>query len=230
MLWIGLDDTDTLDTRGTGHLARLLAAELSDAYTIHGVTRHQLLLDPRIPYTKKNSSAALHLAAQDTRPAALDALFERVGGWLRAACPPGSDPGLCVALDPPESLTVFGARAKREVLAQAQARTLAADAGVRLAGLGGSEDGVIGALAAVGLAAGGTDGRYVLVGASRELAGLQPVGAVLAAGIARVETEAGEALSQGMVWCDKLRPALRGGLPVVVVAPADGHWLPLRFD
>ncbi len=230
MIWLGIDDTDNLDTRGTGHLARLLAAELNGSYAVHGVTRHQLLLDPRIPYTKKNSSAALHLSADDTGPAALDALFERVGGWLREACAPGSDPGLCVANDPPEAVTAFGRRVREEVVTQAEARALAESAGLRLAGLGGTEDGVIGALAAVGLAAGGSDGRYVLVGAQRELAGVQPVGVVLAAGITRVQTEDGTILRDGLIQCDKLRPALLGGEPVVVVRQAEGVWLPLRFD
>mgnify|MGYP000273024857 CR=1 FL=1 len=58
MLFIGLDDTDNLESRGTGHLARQIAATLSADYSVLGVTRHQLLLDPRVPCTKNNSSAA----------------------------------------------------------------------------------------------------------------------------------------------------------------------------
>jgi hypothetical protein len=60
-VFIGLDDTDNLESRGTGWLARDIAAELSADYPVVGVTRHQLLVDPRVPYTSHNSSAAITL-------------------------------------------------------------------------------------------------------------------------------------------------------------------------
>ena len=58
---VGIDDTDNLDSRGTGRLARDIAAELEGEFKVLAVTRHQLLVDPRIPYTSHNSSAAIHL-------------------------------------------------------------------------------------------------------------------------------------------------------------------------
>jgi len=61
MLFIGLDDTDTLESRGTGRLARRIAAALAADYSVLGVTRHQLLVDPRVPCTRNNSSAAIAL-------------------------------------------------------------------------------------------------------------------------------------------------------------------------
>jgi len=57
MVLIGMDDTDNLESRGTGSLARQVAAALAADYTLLGVTRHQLLKDPRVPCTKNNSSA-----------------------------------------------------------------------------------------------------------------------------------------------------------------------------
>jgi hypothetical protein len=33
-----------------------------------------------------------------------------------------------------------------------------------------------------------------------------------------------------LVQCDKLRPARRGGRPVLFVEWADGYWLPLKLD
>ena len=63
MIYIGIDDTDNKTSRGTGHLARLIAADLAQDYRLLGVTRHQLLVDPRIPYPAKNSSAAIALEA-----------------------------------------------------------------------------------------------------------------------------------------------------------------------
>lgn len=228
MLFIGIDDTDNLESRGTGHLAREIALQLPPEYGLVGVVRHQLLFDARVPYTRHNSCKAIILDANGAvEPVAL---LERVGAMMLADFQPGSDPGVCVASAPPEAIVEFGQRAKRELLLQSDARQLATRLGVPLVGLGGTQDGVIGALAAVGLAASGEDGRYMLVGRIRELTGLQPVEAVLAAGIAAVQTEDGSAVSSGWVQCDRLRPARRGGRPVLVVRPENGHWLPLKLD
>ncbi len=105
-----------------------------------------------------------------------------------------------------------------------------AEHGIALIGLGGDQGGVIGALAALGLAAGGDDGRYVQVGRSRELAGLQPVPVVLAAGIAAVRTVDGRSISHGLVQTDKIRPARRGGQAIAVVEWTGEYWQPLKLD
>jgi len=228
MIYVGLDDTDNLESRGTGHLARQIAAMLSADYTVLGVTRHQLLVDPRVPYTKNNSASAILI--EDNGVTDKDGLADRIREHMLSDFQEGSDPGLCVAVDPPSLLSDFGRRVQREVVAQEQARALASQTGVILVGLGGDEDGVIGALSAVGLAASGDDGRYVLVGRSRELTGLQPISAILEAGISAVRTQEGDAVTSGMVDADKMRPARRGGLPVLVVEHNGTHWHPLKLD
>ena len=229
MILIGLDDTDVLESRGTGHLAREIAAMLSASYTLLGVTRHQLLRDPRVPCTKNNSCSAILL--DGSREPDPEELFLHVKKRMLAHFQPGSDPGLCVATVPMAAGIVdFGRRAQRELVTQGKARALAQENGVLLLGLGGDEGGVIGALAAVGLAATGDDGRYVLVGRSRELTGLQPVSALLAAGIAAVRTADGQPVTEGLVQTDRLRPARRGGQPVAVVEQAAEHWQPLKLD
>jgi tRNA(Ile2) C34 agmatinyltransferase TiaS len=228
MIFIGLDDTDTAESRGTGHLARAIAAELAKDFEIAGVTRHQLLLDPRVPCTRNNSCAAIAIAVNgnlDERTVA-----ERVQALMLADYQPGSDPGLCVARVVPGAVVEFGHRAKSSLVTQEEARSLASVYGLSLAGLGGDEDGVIGALAAVGLAATGEDGRYVLVGRSRELTGLQPVQAILEAGIVAVQTIDGQPVETGLIQTDKLRPARRGGQPIAVVEWDSDHWLPLKLD
>jgi tRNA(Ile2) C34 agmatinyltransferase TiaS len=228
MLFIGLDDTDNLESRGTGHLAREIAAALAAGYSVLGVTRHQLLVDPRVPSTRNNSCAAIALDVDGhANPAAL---LEQVRALMMADFQPGSDPGLCLARAVPAAVTEFGRRAQRELVGQDEARALATKHGLLLQGLGGDEGGVIGALAAVGLAATGEDGRYVLVGRSRALTGLQPVSALLAAGIVAVQTTEGEPVAEGLVQTDKLRPARRNGQPVAVVEWAGDHWLPLKLD
>jgi tRNA(Ile2) C34 agmatinyltransferase TiaS len=228
MIFIGLDDTDTLESRGTGHLAREIAAALATDYPVLGVTRHQLLVDPRVPCTKKNSSAAIVLNVNGGSD--LAALAERIRALMLANYQPGSDPGLCVAAAVSPAVVEFGRQAQRRLVTQGEARSLAAAHAIPLLGLGGDQGGVIGALAAVGLAASGEDGRYVLVGRSRELMGLQPVSALLAAGIAAVRTLDGQPVTEGLVNVDKLRPARRGGQPVAVVEWAGDYWQCLKLD
>ena len=227
MIYIGLDDTDMLDTRGTGRLARDIAAELAAEYVITAVTRHQLSSDPRVPCTHKNSSAVIHL---DAPASTVPAVMNRIKALMLADFIPGSDPGLCVTAVVPTAITQFGRRAKEALVSQTEARELAANYGLPLIGLGGTEDGVIGALAAVGLAAGGNDGRYIVIGQVRELAGLQPVDTLLNAGVTAVQTLDGTPVTTGMVLTDKLRPARRNGRPVAVVQWQDEYWLPLKLD
>lgn len=227
MLYIGLDDTDTRDTRGTGHLARMVARALSADFPVLGVTRHQLLFDPRVPYTAKNSCAAIMLQADGQYR---EQVAQCVTAIMQDAFVEGSDPGLCVTAAVPAAVMDFGRRAKVELVTQAEARELAESHGVALMGLGGTNDGMIGALAAVGLAACGEDGRYVQIGGSRELAGLQTVGAVTAAGVGCVQAADGTPVREGMVLADKLRPARRQGSPVLVVEWQDDYWLPLKLD
>jgi hypothetical protein len=59
MIFAGIDDTDTLDSPGTNHVARGIAAEVASAYQCLRIVRHQLLFDSRIPYTSKNSCCSL---------------------------------------------------------------------------------------------------------------------------------------------------------------------------
>jgi len=59
----------------------------------------------------------------------------------------------------PELLVEFGYRAKKSVLSMEDAHRVAEESGVHLSGHGGTRQGVIGALAGVGLRLGGNDGR-----------------------------------------------------------------------
>jgi hypothetical protein len=70
----------------------------------------------------------------------------------------------------------------------------------------------------------------VLVGSLRELSGLQPVSAVLSAGVDHLQTLEGQPVTQGMIFTEKLRPARRGGVPVAVVQWDVDHWQPVKLD
>jgi hypothetical protein len=204
-----------------------MAAALAQDFRVHGVTRHQLLKDERVAMTAKNSSAAILLEG-NPYPLA------EIAGYARKLMlddfQSGSDPGLCVASQVPAQIIAYGQRAQREFLYQQEARDLAAAHDLYLEGLGGNEGGVIGALAAVGLAAQGNDGRYVLFNSIRDLEGLQSMAAVLAAGVRAIQTLDGRPVTDGLVLTDKLRPARRNSQPVLFVERQDDHWLPLKLD
>lgn len=232
VIYIGMDDTDTAETRGTGALARNVAAELSGDYKVLGVVRQQLLRDPRVPCTKNNSSKGLLLEPLpgDGRNGDLGALAARVRGLMLDDFQPGSDPGLCVTRAVPAEVVEFGLRAQRELLTKAEARELAARHRIYLEELGGDGMGIIGALAAVGLTASGDAGRYIQVGKLRSLSGPHTVESVLAAGIDAVETADGRPVASGMLDAGILRPARRGGRAVAVVQQEGDVLLPLKLD
>jgi hypothetical protein len=225
---IGLDDTDNAASRGTGRLARELLKEfVGRGIRPLGVTRHQLLLDARIPYTSHNSSACVGVAADDGADLAA-AAFDFVAS--RAA--EGSDPGVCVAPAGAvgREIVQFGQRATSEIVAMAEAEQLARAAGARLRALGGSGLGIIGALAATGLRAGGGEGRFIDLPGLRSLpdrlraADFQRLGIRLAhEGPRRPRRDdAYETLG----W---VRPRLLGGQPVLPVQwNEEQHaWLPV---
>ncbi|NQV03660.1 MAG: hypothetical protein HQ542_13510 [Bacteroidia bacterium] len=175
-VYIGIDDTDNLESRGTGHMARALAQSLlhTGLVKVYSITRHQLLVDPAIPYTSHNSSACI---------------FGKVSGneyWMRNYCSDfllahaasGSDVGLCIAFEEEihEDIIRFGNQAKEVVLAKSAATNLARKYQIFLAGLTGKKIGVIGALAAVGLRFEGNDGRLLWMERLREIQGVFSAG------------------------------------------------------
>ena len=159
MIFIGIDDTDIIGTPGTNQLARVILKRLGETARNSIICRHQLFFDPRVPYTSHNGSASIQLPDADAADAQhlTHTIREVMRDWFVA----GSDPGLCVALGATEEMKAFSLRCKSEVVTQEEAREIAACAGCHLEGLGGTEQGVIGALAAVALVVGGEDGRVV---------------------------------------------------------------------
>jgi hypothetical protein len=213
-------------------LARAIAGALAGRFAVRGVTRHQFLVDPRVPSTSHNSSATLHLQGDEN--AELAPLADEVEAIMRADFQEGSDPGLCVARTISAEMIEFGRRAKTDLVTQTQARAIAERCGCILRGLGGTQDGVIGALAGVGLASNGEDGRFILVGTLRELAGVQSVESILACGVFQVRTMDGIVLERGQVDTQgKLRPALRGHEAVLYVEPqtdSASTWRAVKLD
>lgn len=123
---LGLDDTDMPGTPGTGRLARTIASVIADLHPVLGITRHQLLIDPAIPYTSHNSSAVIHI---DAGAGALAGIAATARDLVLDAFAPGADPGIAVVeIDAvPPALVAFGQDAKRCVLTADQAFRLAAN-------------------------------------------------------------------------------------------------------
>ncbi len=163
-IYISIDDTDTIDTPGSGHLAEHIARELQQESLTSGcspITRHQLFVHEAVPFTSHNSSMCF---TADIGVNNLEEVVEIAGRLLEQGAALGSDPGLCIAVDGDtldrQALIEFGVRAKGNLLTKEEACALARTTGVHLSEHGGTGDGIIGALAAVGLRLHGSDGRF----------------------------------------------------------------------
>src|SRR5262249_16903674 len=185
------------------------------------ICRHQLFFDPRVPYTSQNGAASIQLPrGDDIQRGELIATVREVM-WSRFV--EGSDPGLAVTAKASDEMTAFAGRAKNDLVTQAEARAVADRGGCHLEGLGGTQQGIIGALAAVALVAGGDDGRVVHVHEwpwPDSFSGVQPVAAIHRRGIAEIQTLSGEVFTGAFVDIGRrLRPNWRSGRIVLFVQP-----------
>jgi len=228
-IYLGLDDTDSLDSDyGTGKVARWFSGELPAGCRMWGVVRQQLLVDDAIPYTSHNSSACLIIESSRNGDL-LRELEERAAKHLGRHASASSDPGLCIAAENAPGLAglmKFGLACTHRVVTQDDARR--ACPGIQLTGHGGSNDGIIGAAAAVGLTAAGWYGRFIEFGHLRRLPSELRVEELEEQGIrimamdrdAPVPKPADRVLTQSWV-----RPRLLGGQPVLpVVQQTPGVW------
>lgn len=161
---ISIDDTDDLCSPGSGQLAEELARELIQcglAADVSTISRHQLFVHHLVPYTSHNSAMCFTARTDSQKYADLITCCQN---FLTLRSAEGSDPGLCVTHEDNDrggmaQLIEFGLQAKRCVLDKQTAYHLAEQTGVHLSEHGGSGDGIIGALAGVGLRISGCDGR-----------------------------------------------------------------------
>jgi len=230
---VSIDDTDTLNSRGTGRLARSIADTLAADYPIYGVTRHQLYVHPDIPYTSHNSCAVIHVETNVTD--AVDTIYATVQQVMLDDFIEGSDPGLAVASSDQivPSLIAFGKDAKCMILTQEKARDLAKNLNIRLTGLGGTEDGVIGAMAGLGLAVELNDGRFIQRGKIRNLFGQCSVQQLLAAGVDEVCTLDGLTITSGVVMNEENKSPKAcpvNGRTVLFVEDRDGILTAVKRD
>lgn len=225
---ISIDDTDNLDSPGTGALASQIAADLeSNGWgTSSFITRHQLLVHPDIPYTSHNSSMCFRARIKH---GCLEQVISHAADYLARESAEGSDPGLCVAvvdqLTEPDELIKYGRAAKESVLTKESAYELARRANIHLSEHGGTGQGIIGALAGAGLRLGGNDGRLkgqlnigepgsvLTIAALRSHDGIDEVRAL----------DGGDVADGDMVLLgEKMKTVLLEGRAVLLVVQSDG--------
>jgi len=158
--FVGLDDTDNKNSRGTGFKSRQLGKliEEQNLGEVQSISRHQLFVHSKIAYTSQNSSACLVVNTEN-----IEGLKSLCIEYLKKVAEEGSDAGLCIAgADQIDACVLqWGNRAKKEVLRKEEAYEIAKRGSIFLEGYTGTKIGVIGALAAVGLRKGGNDGRNI---------------------------------------------------------------------
>lgn len=226
---IGIDDTDNPNSPGTGRLARDLCAELTKrGMKSLGVTRHQFLFDRAIPYTSHNSGACIAVESKNGI-VAVDFVFD----FVTCASAKGSDPGVCIAFsdDVPKEVFDFGKAAQKKILAIKHTFKLANDKSIKLHGLGENGQGVIGALASVGLRSQGNDGRFIDMPGLRELPRKVNVEKYEKIGIKVVYKIIKRVPNANDIYdtLDWVRPRLIDGKPVLIVewSEKNNAWIPI---
>jgi hypothetical protein len=120
-----------------------------------------------------------------------------------------------------EQLISFGRSCTAQVMTQQEIRALAN--GTHLSGHGGTNDGIIGAAAAVGLTVSGWCGRFIEFGRLRELPAVMTVGEIEGFGIHVVSLDRNTMVpdSEDTINTKEwLRPRLWGSRPILPVLPA----------
>jgi tRNA(Ile2) C34 agmatinyltransferase TiaS len=222
---ICIDDTDNLDSPGTGHLAEILRKNIEELTggTTTRITRHQLFVSPEIPYTSHNSAMCF---IADVAPEFYDRVIAMTQNFLETNSAPGSDPGFCAAvrerISEPERLMAFGRSALNTVLTKKEAYALADDLKIHLSEHGGTGGGVIGALAGTGLRLDGNNGRFKgwleITDEDRQ----STASALMSKyDIDRVQTAEGRGVSgdEKIILFEKVKTVLLGGQSVLVVKP-----------
>ena len=229
MIFIAIDDTDNLETMGTGRLSRLLAGHLREqGLTGPGsVTRHQLLVHPDIPYTSHNSASCI----QAEGLAGIKDVFLAAKEFMLEHLHDGANPGLCLvpANEAPPVLSDLGRRAQKEIIPLSEGYALSKTAGILTWRHGPTGQGIIGAMSAVGLRSTGQDGRFIELVGIRQIQGVISVAELLGrTGVQAVATMDGQALANDEVvdTSDWVRPSLRHGRAVFLVTRENGVWKP----
>lgn len=162
-LFIGIDDTDSRESKGTGYFSRILGHEIEKIGlgTIAGISRHQLLLDRSLDYTSHNYSSCIEVVPL----AGTETIIAFLRDFIKKNATKGSQTGFCVASaeEIGRKVTDFGLNAKKKTVTTDMAFSIASENNIHIEGVTKRSRGVIGALAAIGLRATGDDGVMIWV-------------------------------------------------------------------
>lgn len=229
-LLICIDDTDDIGTKGTGEIAQEIAMIVSEGQLSRCafVTRHQLLVHPDIAYTSHNSAMCFQVRTRLSLAQAKTLAIAQIKQQMAAA----ADPGLAIidlhqAFDE-TALIEFGLAAKQQVTTKANAYQVAADAGVDLSEHGGTGDGVIGALAGLGLRLFGNDGRVKGQLLTQQVGQIYSVAQLIeTTGVDRVidAKDNALALTELVMVTGKLKAVYRQHQNSILVMPLAGQWV-----
>ena len=224
---IGLDDTDNPKTSSTGLLAQRMSLLLQDTGlgTLESITRHQLLLSPQVACTTRNSAICVTFEAE---PAKRSELEMTCRSFILHEHSAGADAGIALAAWGQITAEVFtwARLAKTRVLTRQEALDIARNSKIAITGLTGKGNGVIGALAAIGLRYRGDDGRFIWIHNINQMSGIYSYAKLMEiSSINRIETVRGrtprpEDKIQLNQW---VRPILRQGLCVLLVEEERGN-------
>lgn len=157
-----IDDTDNLESIGTGHHAQDLREKIerNNLGKTYFISRHQLYVHKDVPYTSHNSAMCFEA---DINEDDLEKVIELSKQHLIEVSAEGSDPGLCVAVKDnilnPAQLIAYGKKAKCSLITKEEAYEMAKKQNIHLSEHGGTGQGIVGAVAGVALRYYGNDGR-----------------------------------------------------------------------
>ncbi len=231
---VGLDDTGAPDGDGTSRLGRAWARTVeADGFGQSlGVTRHQLWQSLKIRSTGGNRAIAVVIESDET---ILD-IEDHVVDFVRAHAARRANAAVAVLSrhsDMPHALA-FGRRSQQELMKFADAERYASESNVLIRGLGGDRSGMIGALAAAGLRAGGKDGLFIDLTGIRQLSGRVTAGQIRERSALQqiIDQETGEELDRDDLidTLDWIRPRMVEDHPVLITARSPEErklWLPV---
>ena len=232
MIYVGIDDTNNSESVGTGKFTRHVADEISKIYPVYGVTRHQFYVHPDIDYSIHNFCAVIHV---NTGKEHVNTVFDIAQQKIKSDFNMGSNPGLAVADESQISpaVVIYGKDAKEKVLTQRCARIIAKNSNIKLSGFGQNKNGVIGALAGVGLAFTKNDGRFIQLDKLRSIKEPSSVNHFINSGIDRIFTLEGTEIKDGTVFNEDnkpVKPSLINGEVVLFVKQENGLFRAINKD
>ena len=232
-IYVGIDNTSNSESVGTAKFARRVAKKISDKYKVYAVSRHQFYVHPKIKYSTYNFGAVIHLDCDDE--SFVDDIFLTIKGIMEKEFNIGSNPGLAVAHEKQISPAVinYGQDAKKSLVTQERALDLAINSNIRLEGYGKTKNGIIGAIASIGLAVTKNDGRFLQIGDIRTIKEPQPVENFIKAGVEKIFTLDGRRITKGIIFNEDnkpVKPSPINGEVVLFVVEENGIYKAVNKD